>query len=276
MVCKDHLGNEYPSKRVMCEHYGVSYENVFLKRMNKGLSLEDALTIPVRGSGTIVEEYWKLYIGKNGCYVDHLGNYYTSLSVMCDAWGAGESTFTRRVKCGWSVEKALTFGGNTTQPKKDENVIWVFGEPFPDYNTIDRVFGFSVGVAITHKDALEEWIAGNQLFLVDGKVFRSYATLAVAYGLTENTVIARLSRGWSLQKTVHTPVNSYTRAQDVKDHLGNSYPSISAMVRAYGISLSQYRGRMRKGWSLERALTTDGKRYYTHEPKIDMQKIVQC
>lgn len=40
------------------------------------------------------------------------------------------------------------------------------------------------------------------------------------------------------------------------DHLGNVYASKGAMVRAYGISINTYNGRIYLGWSQKEALTT--------------------
>lgn len=40
----DHLGNEFPSLRAMCAHYGTN-TNSFLSRIEKGMSIEDALQI---------------------------------------------------------------------------------------------------------------------------------------------------------------------------------------------------------------------------------------
>ena len=40
----DHLGNEFASTKAMCEHYGI-LRCTFDKRKNKGLSLEECLTL---------------------------------------------------------------------------------------------------------------------------------------------------------------------------------------------------------------------------------------
>lgn len=46
--CKDHLGNQYKSKMAMCRAYGISY-NVFTYRIRDGgMSIEEALTTPVK------------------------------------------------------------------------------------------------------------------------------------------------------------------------------------------------------------------------------------
>lgn len=45
---KDHLGKEFKSKRAMCKHWGVS-ESTFASRIKSGMSIEEALTKPVKG-----------------------------------------------------------------------------------------------------------------------------------------------------------------------------------------------------------------------------------
>ena len=52
----------------------------------------------------------------------------------------------------------------------------------------------------------------------------------------------------------------------VKDHLGKEYRSERAMLRAYGIGRTNYATRIRKGWSMEKALTTPSK--YTGDTKV--------
>ena len=40
------------------------------------------------------------------------------------------------------------------------------------------------------------------------------------------------------------------------DHLGNTFPSLAAMCKAYGLSTPAYISRRKRGWSLENILTT--------------------
>lgn len=49
--CVDHLGNEYRSVKSMCEHYKIR-AYVLRYRIQHGYTLEQALTIPVRGLKT--------------------------------------------------------------------------------------------------------------------------------------------------------------------------------------------------------------------------------
>jgi len=50
---KDHLGNEYPSVKKMCEHYGINEKTYRSRVTRNGYSLEEALgVIPRIGSWT--------------------------------------------------------------------------------------------------------------------------------------------------------------------------------------------------------------------------------
>ena len=44
-----------------------------------------------------------------------------------------------------------------------------------------------------------------------------------------------------------------------RDHLGNNYPSMSSMARAYNIVPVTLTSRLNKGWSITKALTTPTK-----------------
>jgi hypothetical protein len=48
------------------------------------------------------------------------------------------------------------------------------------------------------------------------------------------------------------------------DHLGNEYPSITAMCKAYNIPTQTYGMRIKQGWSVKDALTTP-----KGEPRLD-------
>lgn len=55
--------------------------------------------------------------------------------------------------------------------------------------------------------------------------------------------------------------------REVKDHLGNKYPTMTAMCKAYGVSLPTYRYRRSLGLSVEGAL--DSKSLKVAKPKVD-------
>lgn len=207
------------------------------------------------------------YRDKNGCYMDHLGNYYSSVQKMCDCWEVSYKTFGGRLWLGWSLEKALTYDNARTKPKKDAGVVWVFGLPFQNYNAVDRAYGFDTNTSRKHKDNLEEWLLSEEQFYVDGKLFRTKTALGMEYGLSETTLHYRLKSGWTIEDAVHTPTNGLgRRPRSVTDHLGNRYESINQMVMAYGISYSSYVTRTNRGWGLEKTLTTPMRKVKSKTP----------
>ena len=95
--------------------------------------------------------------------------------------------------------------------------------------------------------------------------------MAEEYGISFYNYAKRMKRGWSLERTLTTPVKTKPLEIPVTDHKGKKYPSQSAMARAYGIQDSTLRIRLRYGWSLEKALTAPvGSSHWIqdHEGKI--------
>lgn len=92
----DHKGNKYSSILKMCEAYGIN-RSTYLQRIEKGLSVEDALTLPVetKRSGSRQIEDFK-------------GIVYNSKKEMCEAYGIKYITLVNRMNLGWSLEDALT------------------------------------------------------------------------------------------------------------------------------------------------------------------------
>ena len=93
--CQDHLGNQYSSIKEMCEYYNIVPET-FRRRLRVfHLSLEEALTQPVKPNGG------------NRCK-DHLGHIYKSKSKMCEHYNISRKLFEYRINHGYTLEEALT------------------------------------------------------------------------------------------------------------------------------------------------------------------------
>lgn len=92
--CVDHLGNKYPNKKKMLEHYGI-HETTFNHRIKKQkMSMAEALQ---------PENFHTLRP------TDHLGNTFDSLDDMCDYWNISTSSYHSRYrKFKWSLEDTLT------------------------------------------------------------------------------------------------------------------------------------------------------------------------
>lgn len=91
-----------------------------------------------------------------------------------------------------------------------------------------------------------------------GNEYPSLAAMFRAYGITEIMYRYRTGKlGWDLEKALTTPATD-TRlagAVECEDHLGNRFPSKKDMCDYWRIPRHVFFGRIRAGWSLEKALT---------------------
>ena len=123
--CTDHLGNSYDSITSMCEAYGIN-PAAFSKRIQRGKTLEQALTEPIRSrlckhydmdyntyvkrreSGMSKKEALAVPKQTSRSCVDHLGNQFKSTADMRRYYGMDYSVYQNRIRIGWSVKDALT------------------------------------------------------------------------------------------------------------------------------------------------------------------------
>jgi len=94
----DHLGNKYFNVKQMCEHYGVPL-SLYCQRRYRGWTLERALT---KNRNKPIQSSVKDQVS------DHLGNTFSSIKEMCNAYGIDDWTYSYRIGLGYSQEKALT------------------------------------------------------------------------------------------------------------------------------------------------------------------------
>ena len=103
--CSDHLGNIYGSIKSMCTHWNISPET-FTRRIRVcHLSLEEALTRPVKHNGGLK------------C-TDHLGEEFFSVTSMCKHWGVARNLYEYRISHNWSLEEALSTPPGSARMKK--------------------------------------------------------------------------------------------------------------------------------------------------------------
>ena len=89
-----------------------------------------------------------------------------------------------------------------------------------------------------------------------GNKFESVATMCRFWGIDRRTYQARIKLGWSVERALTTPVGENEKGKTVTDHLGNEFKSIEAMCKFWNIKRNIYVKRIRRGWSVEDALTT--------------------
>lgn len=153
---------------------------------------------------------------------DHLGNQFKSVSEMVKYYGIPRPTYISRIKLGWTLEEALTV------PVLKE------GGNYKPNNSL-------VGI----EDHL-------------GNKFNNKTQMAKYWGISSAQLHNRLSSGLSLEEALTKPSSSRGKykKREVVDHKGNSYRSVAQMARSYGISSITLHERLKRGWSVDEALTT--------------------
>lgn len=89
----DHQGRSFESFEQLARHYAMCPDTL-KHRLKRGMSLEQALTMPVRR-------------GQHVQCKDHLGNVYRTFTDMCEHWQVKYSTFISRLNRGLSIEECL-------------------------------------------------------------------------------------------------------------------------------------------------------------------------
>ena len=92
----DHQGRAFESFEQLAKNYTMCPKTL-KNRLKSGMSLEQALTMPVRRGQHVVCK-------------DHLGTIYWTFKDMCTHWGAKYSTFIERFNRGLSIEECLKKG----------------------------------------------------------------------------------------------------------------------------------------------------------------------
>ena len=100
MSIRDHLGNEYKTKKERAKAYDLTSSCV-THRIKIGMSLEEALTTPAKDNNSDLKR------GQSRECVDHFGNVFPSVKAMCKHYNVPESTFRKRRKAGKSIKECL-------------------------------------------------------------------------------------------------------------------------------------------------------------------------
>ena len=242
-MVKDHLGNEFKNTTEMCKHYNIEI-STFSKRISRGDTLEQALR-----SVNKSEE----------CY-DHLGNRFKSLSLMCKHYNITEKAYLNRLKKGWDIESVLTV------PMR-EGVTDHLGNKFETISDMCKYYGITrdtyasrLALGWDLERILTEPLAIMKKACTDhlGNKYNSIYDICRHYGINSTMFNDRLSRGWTLEQTLTTPArttNTQHRKKECSDHLGNKFESVNKLCNHYNIAYGVFYSRIKRGWSLEKALT---------------------
>lgn len=92
-----------------------------------------------------------------------------------------------------------------------------------------------------------------------GKTYRTRKEMCDAYGITPIVLRKRLKNGADLAAALETPVGMFSLP--CTDHLGNEFPSISAMCRFHGVNHNSFQRKHAKGLPLKECLSAEKQRW---------------
>lgn len=89
----------------------------------------------------------------------------------------------------------------------------------------------------------------------DGTVYDSFSDCCRKTGVSYGAAYNRIKRKSCPEDQIFSKERLSRMGKNAYDHLGNEYPSISAMCRNYSITMAEFDNNIRAGMSLKRALT---------------------
>ncbi|ERJ97236.1 hypothetical protein RUMCAL_00308 [Ruminococcus callidus ATCC 27760] len=197
--CTDHLGNSYDSITSMCEAYGIN-PVTFSKRIQRGKTLEQALTEPVRSRVVLCQNVNRV--------TDADDNGFSSVSAMCKHYDMDYTTYVKRRESGMSKKEALAVPKQTHRPCEDH-----LGNQFKSTADMCRYYGMDysvyqnrIRIGWSVKDALTTKLRNRQSNKVCHTVYHSYKLIYlgnsyIVYATSPHEAIQR----WELFKGYLNP-----------------------------------------------------------------------
>ena len=199
---------------------------------------------------------------KNKC-CDHLGNEYSSMKAMCNAFKIDKRTYIRRINNGWSKKEALTRKTKRGSYKKYYDHV---GNEYEYLKDMCERWGVSTTTYLARLNlnwSNEEALTGvrhstKKYYDHLRNEFDSIKSMCDYYQVSVQTFLKRRKLGWTVENALLNVPNKDT---SVYDHLGIKYPSIGEMCKAYHIKRSTFLERRKVGWKLKEALLTPTKQH---------------
>lgn len=140
------------------------------------------------------------------------------------------------------------------------------GKVYKTYSDLAKDYGFSLSYLsskLSKGISLEEAVnsyKGHKEFRVDhlGNVFPSTQSMAKEYGVSHASILYHIRKGKTPAEALKHLLTEGGAKRKVTDHKGNSFSSNTEMAKYYNVNFKTFRDRIKRGWTLEEALT--GKR----------------
>ena len=214
--------------------------------------------------------------------IDHLGNEFPTEYAMCGYHGVKQSTYRNRLSRGLTKEEALR---NDSTEVLDYN-----GRAFSSVRAMCRFHGVSASHyyrSLQEGGSLEEALTPSKKPIWSdhiGNVYDTCKDMCEHYGITVSTYNARKVLDWDLKDILTIPPKGkHEKKPSIKkahtDHNGNVFYSQAEMCRSHGVTSGAFKGRKKKGLSLEECLQPVeevdhlGNRYKTEKEMCNAYRI---
>lgn len=148
------------------------------------------------------------------CIRDHKGKAYKSIRELAKDYGIPYHTLKKRLyKLNWGIQRALE---TPVEYRKVNTIKDHKGNEYKSIGQLAKAYGLSYNVLNSRLSS--GWDIERALTTPvkevhtgpiqdhEGKVYNSFKEMALNYGMEPSYLKKRLSRGWSLEKALTTPV----------------------------------------------------------------------
>ena len=186
------------------------------------------------------------------------GKEYASRAELARAYGINITTFSSRLKEGWTMDEAL---GVVKRQHRKGIPIRYDGKEYSSKSELARAYGTNIKAFSSRLKkgwTMDEALGvvkhrNGKLIRYDGKEYASRAELARAYGIHIKTFSSRLREGWTMDEALGVVQRQHGRSIPIR-YDGKEYASRAELARDYGIKITTFSYRLKEGWTMDEAL----------------------
>lgn len=197
-----------------------------------------------------------------GNVVEFNGKVYSSYSELAREFDFSESYLQRKLSKGLSLGDILNkYISSLTVEDHLGTKYSCIAEMLDSWNISRGAYEYRKGQGWSLKKILTTPVRtgsrAKECVDFNGRIFPSLTLMAKFYGINLTSLRNRMAEGETPAEALKNILKSKSN-NVVRDHIGNSFTSNVKMAQHWKVNYDTYRDRIKRGWSLEEALT--GKR----------------
>lgn len=192
------------------------------------------------------------------------GILYSSITKLCEKYNIKHSTFTKRIKKGYSLERALnpdhipkSIGLQTND--HDNNTFNSVKSKCEHHNINITSYYGRLTLGWSEEQALTLVPHENRFKIICPKGITHVSKKAMLkfYNITRKQYYNRLSSGWTESQALGIDKKPFHKIRGIECHCHNNikFSSVRKMCKYYNIPENTYKLRIKQGMSLKDALT---------------------